>query len=224
MPMCNKILLVEDEKDLARAESKILEFNKYEVKVANNGQEALDMQKEDNFDVVILDIMMPVMDGMTCLKEMRKTGINTPVILLTAKAQVDDKVEGLDAGANDYLVKPFNMKELLARIRVLTRDNEQKNNLFVVGNITFDKEKAELSNNKQMVFKLSDKETGIMEMLIKNQDRKITKAELGQRVWQDDDVEDASVKMYMSYLKEKFSALESEVVINEEDGYKLEKL
>ena len=169
--MCNKILLVEDEKDLARAESKILEFNKYQVKVAYNGQEALDMQKEDNFDVVILDIMMPVMDGMTCLREMRKTGINTPVILLTAKAQIDDKVEGLDAGANDYLVKPFNMKELLARIRVLTRANEDKNNIFAIGNIIFDKEKSELSNNKQMVFKLSDKESGIMEMLIKNQDR-----------------------------------------------------
>ncbi len=222
--MCNKILLVEDEKELARAESKILEFNKYEVKVANNGQEALDMQKEDNFDVVILDIMMPVMDGMTCLRQMRKTGINTPVILLTAKAQIDDKVEGLDAGANDYLVKPFNMKELLARIRVLTRASEDKNHIFAVGNIVFDKEKSELSNNKEMIFKLSDKESGIMEMLIKNQDRKLTKAEIGQRVWQDDGIEEASVKMYMSYLKEKFSALNSEFNINEDDGYMLEKL
>lgn len=222
--MCNKILLVEDEKDLAKAESKILEFNKYQVKVAYNGQEALDMQKEDNFDVVILDIMMPVMDGMTCLREMRKTGINTPVILLTAKAQIDDKVEGLDAGANDYLVKPFNMKELLARIRVLTRANEDKNNIFAIGNIVFDKEKSELSNNKQMVFKLSDKESGIMEMLIKNQDRKLSKAEIGQRVWQEDNVEDASVKMYVSYLKDKFSALNSEIKINEDEGYILEKI
>ena len=216
------ILICDDEKDIVNALKIYLNDPDYVLFEAHNGQEAVDVVKENEIHLVLLDIMMPIMNGIEAMSQIRGFS-NVPIILLTAKAQIDDKVEGLDAGANDYLVKPFNMKELLARIRVLTRANEDKNNIFAIGNIIFDKEKSELSNNKQMVFKLSDKESGIMEMLIKNQDRKLSKAEIGQRVWQEDNVEDASVKMYVSYLKDKFSALNSELKINEDEGYILEK-
>ena len=148
-----KILVVEDEKDLARAIRAILEFSKYSVTIAYNGQEALDEVKKQKFDVILMDVMMPIMDGITALKEMRKTGINTPIIMLTAKSQIDDKVEGLDSGANDYLTKPFDKKELLARIRALTRNSEEEKEKFVIGNITFSKENSELYNDK-MVLKI----------------------------------------------------------------------
>ncbi len=118
-----KILVVEDEKDLARAIRAILEFSKYSVTIAYNGQEALDEVKKQKFDVILMDVMMPIMDGITALKEMRKTGINTPIIMLTAKSQIDDKVEGLDSGAKDCLTKPFDKKKLLTRIRALTRNS-----------------------------------------------------------------------------------------------------
>ena len=124
--MKEKILIAEDDKELAKAIKIILEYNNYEVTVTNNGLEALQKTDEENFNCIILDIMMPVMNGIDSLKEMRANGINTPIILLTAKAQIDDKVEGLDAGANDYLTKPFNKDELLARIRAQTRVIEEK--------------------------------------------------------------------------------------------------
>lgn len=114
-----KILVADDEKDLARAIGMILKYSDYEVDIVENGKQALEKAKENNYDAMILDIMMPEMDGIQALKEMRKNHIKTPILFLTAKSQVDDKVEGLDAGANDYLTKPFDQKELLARVRAL---------------------------------------------------------------------------------------------------------
>jgi DNA-binding response OmpR family regulator len=168
-----------------------------------------------------MDIMMPIMDGITSLKEMRKDGINTPIILLTAKSQVDDKVEGLDAGANDYLTKPFNKKELLARIRALTRVEDEKKEKYSIGNIIFNKENSEISNNKA-VFHLNNKECEIMEVLIKNQERNITANELSQKIWQTGKNEESAVTMYISYLQEKFSALNANIIINDKNGYILE--
>jgi DNA-binding response OmpR family regulator len=219
--MKEKILIVEDEKELAKALKAILEHSNYTVSVVYNGKDALEKTQDDKFDVIIMDIMMPVMDGVTALKEMRKAGINTPIILLTAKSQVDDKVEGLDAGANDYLTKPFNKKELLARIRVLTRAEDEKKEKYSIGNIVFNKENSEISNDKA-VFHLNNKESEIMEVLIKNQERNITANELSQKIWQTGKTEESAVTMYISYLQEKFLALNANVVINDKNGYILE--
>lgn len=220
--MSDKILLVEDEVDLARAESAILKFNKYDVTTAYNGQEALDRVKEDNFDVIVMDIMMPVMDGLTALKEMRSIGVNTPIILLTAKSQIDDKVEGLDSGANDYLTKPFDKKELLARIRALIRTKEEDVKKFQVGNINFNKEESEIYTDAARL-KLNNKECEIMEILIKNQERPVAKAEIAGRLWEDE-VKEEELTMYMNFLKDKLTALNADIIINEKDGYIIEKL
>ena len=214
-----KILVVEDEKDLARAIRAILEFSKYSVTIAYNGQEALDEVKKQKFDVILMDVMMPIMDGITALKEMRKTGINTPIIMLTAKSQIDDKVEGLDSGANDYLTKPFDKKELLARIRALTRNSEEEKEKFVIGNITFSKENSELYNEK-MVLKLNKEECDIMEILAKNSERSIFKEELCSRIFEESNNDNnEALNMYMSFLKDKFEALGSDSIIDESNGY-----
>ena len=222
--MDKKILVVEDEKDLARAVKAILEFNKYYVATAYNGKDALEEVKKQKFDLIIMDIMMPVMDGITALKEMRKIGINTPIIMLTAKSQVDDKVEGLDSGANDYLTKPFDKKELLARIRALTRTNEEEKEKFVIGNITFSKEDSELFNEK-MVLKLNKEECDIMEILAKNSERSVLKEELCSRIFENSSSisNDEALNMYMSFLKDKFEALGSDSIIDESNGYIIKK-
>ena len=129
--MKEKILISEDEQELAKAVKTILSFSGYEVEVAYNGEEAINKVKKNVFDVIIMDIMMPIKDGIEALKEMREMGVHTPVILLTAKSQIDDKVEGLDAGANDYLTKPFDKKELLARIRAMIRTNNEKKRYII---------------------------------------------------------------------------------------------
>ncbi|MBR3133229.1 MAG: response regulator transcription factor [Clostridia bacterium] len=219
--MKEKILIAEDEKELGKAIKAILQYSDYDVTVTTNGQEALDKTLNDSFDAIIMDIMMPVMDGITALKEMRKNGVNTPIILLTAKAQVDDKVEGLDSGANDYLTKPFNKKELLARIRAVTRINNSNKEKFKVGNIMFDKENSKISSETSE-FNLNNKECEIMEMLIKNQERNISYNEIVKRVWKTEEMEESSVNMYMSYLQDKFQALNANIEINKENGYVLE--
>ncbi len=221
--MKEKILMAEDEKELNRALKTILEFSGYEVKSTFNGKEAVDATKEDNFDVIILDVMMPVMDGLEALKEMRESGVNTPIIMLTAKSTVDDKVEGLDNGADDYITKPFDKKELLARIRVQIRSNQEKKEKFFVGNITFNKEDSEISSSKAS-FRLNPKECEIMEMLVKNQDRNITPNELSKKIWQTEELQTSAVNMYISYLQDKFTALDANIKINDENGYILEKL
>ena len=221
--MKEKILIAEDEKELAKAIKIILEYNNYEVTVTNNGLEVLQKTDEENFNCIILDIMMPVMNGIDSLKEMRANGINTPIILLTAKAQIDDKVEGLDAGANDYLTKPFNKDELLARIRAQTRVIEEKKEKYKIGNILFNKEIPEISNNN-ISFKLTNKECEIMEMLAKNQDRRISVRELNKKIWQNEKYKTNAVSMYISYLQEKFVALDANVKINDKNGYLIEPI
>ena len=167
--------------------------------------------------------MMPIMDGIEALKEIRKNNIKTPVLLLTAKSQVDDKVEGLDSGANDYLTKPFDKKELLARIRALTRIKEEKEEKYKIGNITFNKENSEISSEKASLH-LNNKECEMMEFLVKNQERSISKNELSKRIWTNENKDESIVTMYVSYLQEKFSALGANVKINEKNGYVLEKI
>ncbi len=218
-----KILLADDEKELSRAIATILKYSNYEVDTVFNGKEAIDKVKENIYDLIILDVMMPVMDGIQALKEMRKDNIKTPIMLLTAKAQIDDKVEGLDSGANDYLTKPFDKKELLARIRALTREQEENKEKYKIGNITFDKETSEISN-KNTSLHLNNKECEIMEFLVKNQERNITKKELKKRIWVKENKDENIVTMYISYLQEKFLALGANIKINDKNGYVLEKI
>ena len=141
-----RILLAEDERALSRAIIKIFEKNNYSADPVYNGQEALDYIESGNYDVLVLDIMMPVLDGISVLKKLRAAGNNIPVLMLTAKSEIDDKVEGLDSGANDYLTKPFDAKELLARIRVITRGVAASDSKLTFGNITLDRSSFCLSS------------------------------------------------------------------------------
>ena len=221
--MKERILIADDEKELARAIGMILKYSDYEVDIVENGKQAVEKTNDNIYDVIILDVMMPIMDGIEALKEIRKNNIKTPVLLLTAKSQVDDKVEGLDSGANDYLTKPFDKKELLARIRTLTRIKEEKEEKYKIGNITFNKENSEISSEKASLH-LNNKECEMMEFLVKNQERSISKNELSKRIWTNENKDESIVTMYVSYLQEKFSALGANVKINEKNGYVLEKI
>lgn len=219
--MKEKILIVEDETELAKAVKTILTFYNYEVAVAYNGEEAVNCVKQNVFDVILMDIMMPIKGGIETLKEFREMGVHTPVILLTAKSQIDDKVEGLDAGANDYLTKPFDKKELLARIRAVIRTNNDRKQIYNVGNIFFNKGTSELSSSKA-VFLLNNKESDILEILIKNQQKVLSADELERIVWDSEKTASNGIPMYISYLQNKFTALDANVIISNENGYKLE--
>mgnify|MGYP004531679165 FL=1 len=217
--MKDKILFAEDERELSKAITKILTINNYDVTSVYNGKEALSELKENSFNVIILDIMMPVLDGISCLKQLRQNGLKTPVILLTAKSQIDEKVEGLDSGANDYLTKPFSYKELLARIRAVTRIQKEEKEKFEIGNLIFDKEKSELSNSQSSLH-LNTKECNLMEILVKNKQTPLKEKEITNFVWQNEPVENLSLQMYISYLQNKFELLNSNLKIeNNRKGY-----
>lgn len=218
-----KILISEDEKELNKALKTILELSGYEVKATFNGKEAVEATQKECFDIIILDVMMPVMDGLEAVKEMRASGIRTPIIMLTAKSTTEDKVQGLDNGADDYITKPFDKKELLARIRAHIRSGLERREKVYVGNLVFSKENSELSSKKAS-FKLNTKECEIMEMLVRNQDRNITSNELSKKVWESDELQESAVNMYISYLQNKFTALDANVKINNKNGYVLEKI
>ena len=218
-----KILLADDVEELAEAVGVILEYNNYEVDIVHNGKDALDKAKENIYDCMVLDVMMPVLDGFEVVKQIRRLNIKTPIILLTAKSLVDDKVEGLDAGANDYITKPFENKELLARIRALTRVKEENKEKIEIGNLVFNKESSQLSKNN-ISLNLSKHECDIIDFFIKNPERKISEYELKKRIWTDEqNYDNIVVPMYMTYLQEKFIALDANVKINDKDGYRLER-
>lgn len=218
-----KILFADDVEELAEAIGEMLECNNYEVDIVYNGKDAFDKAKVNLYDCIILDVMMPIMGGFEVVKNLRKINVKTPIILLTAKSLVDDKVEGLDAGANDYLTKPFEKKELLARIRALTRVEEENKEKYEIGNLIFNKESSKLSKDNTSL-NLSKHECDIIEFFIKNPERKISEDELKQRIWTNEENTDKIVPMYMTYLQEKFIALNANVKINDINGYNLEKL
>ena len=171
-----RLLFAEDEKSLSRAVCAILKKNNYSVDAVYDGQEALDYLETGNYDGVILDVMMPKLDGFTVLRRMREAGNKTPVLMLTARAEIDDKVMGLDSGANDYLTKPFDTKELLARIRVMTRQSAvQSDSTLCVGNLTLDVATYDLKGPDGQ-FKLAGKEFQMLEMLMRNPKKLISAA------------------------------------------------
>ena len=214
-----KILLAEDEEDLSRAISTILKFNKYDVTQVYNGLDAVNELKENVYDCIVMDIMMPVMDGIEALKTLRKSGNYTPIIFLTAKSETDDKVTGLDLGANDYLTKPFNNKELLARIRALIRNSTERKEKITFGSILFDKEKNEITKDN-ISLKLNNKESELMEMLIKNKNRKVEEKEITKIL--DKGKEKEQEKMYINFLQDKLDALNSNAkIIKSFGGYSI---
>ena len=206
-----RLLLAEDEKALSKAMATILERNKYSVDVACDGQEALEYLEAGNYDGVILDIMMPKVDGITVLRTIRKKGNLIPV-LLTAKSEVDDKVLGLDAGANDYLTKPFHSRELLARIRDMTRTRTaQADSRLKMGNVTLDRATYELSTPTGS-YRLANKEFQMMEMLMSNPKNPISSERFMEKIWgYDSEAEINVVWVYISYLRKKLSVLHANI-------------
>ncbi len=220
-----RLLLCEDEKELSNALVKILIHYNYSVDAVYDGQEALDFLEAQDYDAVILDIMMPKIDGLTVLKTIRDNGNLTPVIMLTAKSLVDDKVEGLDLGANDYLTKPFETKELLARIRSITRTaGDSRSSILTVGDISLNRKTFELYSDKNS-FKLAGKEFQMMEMLMINHSHIIPTERFMEKIWgYDSESEINVVWVYISYLRKKLTLLESSVKIKAKrnTGYSLE--
>lgn len=221
-----RILLAEDEVSLAKAIVKILENNHYAADAVHNGMDAMSYLETGAYDLAILDVMMPKMDGLTVLKKIRDQGKRIPVILLTAKSEIDDKVLGLDSGANDYITKPFDTKELLARIRVLTRGKNQTDTKLQFGNITLDRASFTLSSPTGS-YRLANKEYQMMELLMTNPNFLVSSERLMEKIWgYENDAEINVVWVYISYLRKKLTALQANVHIksSRNAGYSLEVL
>ena len=203
-----RLLLAEDEQDLSKALCAILKHNNYSVDAVYDGQDALDYGLSENYDGIILDIMMPKKNGIEVLTELRKSGVDTPVLILTAKGEVDDKILGLDSGADDYLTKPFAMGELLARIRALTRRKADFTpNLLSSGNLSLNRETFELSVEDDSI-RLGNKEFQMMEMLMSNPGRLISTEQFMDKIWgYEYDAVINVVWVYISYLRKKLASL-----------------
>lgn len=220
-----RLLLAEDEKALSRALKAILERDGYMVDAVYDGQAALDCLDTGSYDGAVLDIMMPALDGIEVLRRLRARGDLLPVLLLTAKSETDDKVQGLDSGANDYLTKPFAVRELLARVRAMTRAHSaQTDSRLTLGNITLDRATFALSSPTGS-FRLANREFQMLEMLLCSPGHVITEDRFMERIWaQEGYTETSVVRIYISYLQKKLKALHACVRIRtvQKAGYVLE--
>lgn len=221
-----RLLLVEDEKELSNGLVTILKHNNYSVDAVYDGEEALTYLEAENYDAVILDIMMPKLDGISVLKALRARKNNVPVLMLTAKSEIDDKVLALDYCADDYLTKPFATKELLARIRSITRrQSEMTNSVLVFENISLDRATFELSSS-QGSFRLANKEFQMLEMMMTNPKNLISTERFMEKIWgYDSEAEINVVWVYISYLRKKLATLGAMVQITamRNMGYSLER-
>lgn len=221
-----RILLAEDEKPLARAIVKIFERNNYSADAVHNGEDALTYLEAGCYDVAVLDIMMPKTDGITVLKKIREKGNQIPVLMLTAKSEIDDKVTGLDSGANYYLTKPFDTKELLAAIRAITRTQTEVDAKLRFGNITLDRATFELASPAGS-FRLANKEFQMMEIFMSSPHHIIPAERFMEKIWgYDCDAEINVVWVYISYLRKKLTALGADITIkaSRNVGYSLEEV
>ena len=220
-----RILLAEDERSLSRAVVALLERSNYAVDAVYDGVEALEYLDSGNYDALILDIMMPRLDGLRVLKTLRQKGNPIPVLILTAKSEIDDKVEGLDNGANDYLTKPFSTRELLARLRAITRTKtSQVSSVLRFGNVTLDQTSFELGAPSGS-YRLANKEYQMMELLMMNPGQTISTERFLEKIWgYDTEAELNVVWVYISYLRKKLTALNANVRIQaaRNVGYRLE--
>lgn len=209
-----KILIAEDDSSLRRALVSILQKNNYSVDAVDNGGDALTYLCSNFYDGAVLDIMMPVMDGVSVLAKAREEGCGTPVLLLTAKSEINDKITGLDTGANDYLTKPFDMRELLARLRVLTRkSNVQQSSILVCGNTSLNTGSFELSAPGGS-YKLASKEFQTMLLLMRNPGVILSSTQFLDNIWDiDSRAGENTVWTYISYLRRKLEAISSDLQI-----------
>ncbi len=220
-----RILLVEDERGLSKALTAILKHNQYSVDAVYDGQAAVESFDEDLYDLVLLDVMLPKKDGLTVLKEIRKKSNRVAVILLTAKSQMDDKITGLDGGADDYITKPFETRELLARIRAaVRRTGEQTENILTFGNLTLNRTSYEISVNGKAM-RLGHKEYQMLEMMMLSPNAVISAERFMEKIWgYDSETEMSVIWVYLSNLRKKFTELKANVNIraNRSIGYTLE--
>ncbi|AST58425.1 DNA-binding response regulator [Thermoanaerobacterium thermosaccharolyticum] len=211
-----RILMIEDEKYMAEAVAQVLKKNNYTVDLAYNGEDGLDCGLSDIYDIIILDIMLPKMDGISILKELRKNGIETPVILLTARGEIEDRVRGLDSGADDYMSKPFHTDELLARLRALGRRKSELINdgILKYGDIELNPYTLQLQcGDKETVLTL--KESQLLELLIKRKGMIVSKENIIEKLWgYDTDAEDNRVEIHVSLLRKKLAQLDSGIYIH----------
>lgn len=221
-----RLLLAEDERSLSKALIKLLQHEHYSADPVFNGEDALEYLRSGNYDAAILDIMMPKMDGLTVLKTIRKENNPIPVLLLTAKGEIEDRVIGLDSGANDYLPKPFNFRELMARIRAMTRTQPTaENSILKYETITLNRATFELSTASGSM-RLANKEFQILEFLMTSPGNPISSERLFEKIWGADSESDINVVwVYISYLRRKLDALNAGVNIQSirNQGYLLRK-
>ena len=214
-----KLLLAEDQKELSNALVQILKIKGFETDAVYDGQEAYEHCKKDVYNGIILDIMMPKMDGIQVLKNIREENIHTPVLMLTAKADVEDRINGLNMGADDYLAKPFNMQELIARINAMIRSkNEYLPNEFNLGNTIFDTGQRSLMVGSNSLI-LAGKEAGLLTLLLSNAGRLMTPAQIIENLWagEDEDNSVSEMELNISYLKSKLKSVKSNLVITKDE-------
>lgn len=215
-----KLLIAEDEKDLAEGLQVLFEKNQFIVDVVNNGEDALGYGLEGKYDVIILDIMMPKKNGIEVLEELRRNNIKTPIMMLTAKTQKEDRITGYDSGADDYLPKPFDADELISRVRALLRrsGDYQDNKNIVFDDLTFDSTTALLKCNNDEI-RLNGKEFQLMELFIRNPGKVYSAENLMERIWGWDSDSDTSVVwVHISNLRKKLKSLNSNVTISASRG------
>ena len=216
-----KVLYAEDERQLSVAVTEIFKMEGFEVTPVYDGQEALDMLDKDYFDVVVLDIMMPKKDGIEVLESMRRSGNYTAVLMLTAKATVDDRITGLSSGADDYLAKPFAMKELVARLNSLIRRNSSyRHSTVKLSNIELDSNTCELRSDKGSL-RLNNPEAEVLTFLIRHVGEVYTADQINEQVWQGKESPEKA-ELYVFYLKNKLRQIHSKVNVQiENDTYRL---
>lgn len=211
-----RILVAEDEQQLSHVLSSAMTASGYQVDIANNGQEAVEQAKENAYDVIILDIMMPVKSGLEALKEIRATGNRTYIMMLTAMGEEDDKVTGLDAGADDYLTKPFSLKELLARLRSRQRrDDSYQVDVLEFGDLTLNGNDQSLESRNSI--SLTNRENRLLQYFILNPNKELSANELISHVWDENETADQEdLWINICYLRQKLQAIQSQVTISGE--------
>ena len=218
-----RILLAEDEAALSKAYAQVLIMQGYEVEPVYDGKAALEAANGGTYDLMIFDVMMPKMSGLEVLKALREAGNTTYVIMLTAMSELDDKVEGLELGADEYLTKPIPLKELAARVRSLERriDTNYNENVLTFGSVKLNVSQQELSAKNSII--LAGKETKLMEVLMLNKNKKLSTEYIYNHVWsKDDDSDTGYVWIYISYLKQKLKAINANVDILGEENREFE--
>ena len=218
-----RILLAEDEEALSKAYAQLLIMQGYEVEPVYDGEAALEAANSGTYDLMIFDVMMPKMSGLEVLKALREAGNTTYVIMLTAMSELDDKIEGLESGADEYLTKPIPLKELAARVRSLERsiDTNHNENVLTCGSVKLNVSQQELSAKNSII--LAGKETKLMEVLMLNKNKKLSTEYIYNHVWsKDDDSDTGYVWIYISYLKQKLKAINANVDILGEENREFE--